>query len=192
MRKLVTVAVLVLALGVGATVYGSRGGGAAKPGPATPPTSAAGADDVAMVDQVLAGLDGVMGDLQRILVHDRKITTDVTDRLRAIYTGPELLNQIDAFRADVDGGLLGYKATPGNRVTRVSRLITVSPICMFAEVKRDYSPISVGLAPKASTLYVVLVSKDDKEDPKHLNPTSWTMLYDGVQADGAQPEDICR
>ena len=38
-------------------------------------------------------------------------------QLKAIYTGPELLNQIDAFRADVDGGLIGYKTNPGNRVT---------------------------------------------------------------------------
>jgi len=144
------------------------------------------------LNRVLAGLDGVMGDLQRILVRNRRITPDVTDRLKAIYTGPELLNQIDAFRSDVDGGLLGYKPTPGNRVTVVSRLITVSPICMFAEVKRDYSPLAVGLASKQATLFVVLVTKNEADDPKHLNPTPWTMLYDGVQADGTQPDDVCR
>jgi hypothetical protein len=147
---------------------------------------------VADVNHVLAGLDGVMGDLQRILVRDRKISTEVTDRLRSIYTGPELLNQIDAFRADVDGGLVGYKTNPGNRVTTVSRLITASPICIFAEVQRDYSPLAVGLSSKPSTLYVVLVNKDEAEDPKHLNPTPWAMIYDGVQSDGSQPEDICR
>jgi hypothetical protein len=169
--------------------------GARKPA-ATPATTAPvdnqTAAAIADVNQVLAGLDGVMGDLQRILVRERKITTDVTDRLRAIYTGPELLNQIDAFRADVDSGLVGYKANPGNRVTTVSRLITASPICMFAEVKRDYSPVAVGLSSKPSTLYVVLVNKTDADDPKHLNPTPWTMIYDGVQDDGTQPDDICR
>lgn len=143
------------------------------------------------MNQVLAALDGVMGDLQRILVRERRITPEVTDRLQAIYTGPELLNQIDAFRADVANGLSGYKAVPGNRVTTVSRLITVSPICVFAEVVRDYSPIAEG-APPPRSLYVVLVEKHEADDPHRLNPTPWAMLYDGVQADGSQPDDICR
>ena len=180
---------------------------AAKPG-AGPPTSVgagpgtapgAGAEtgaetraEAASVNRILAGLDGVMGDLQRILVRDRSITPEVTARLRAIYAGPELLNQIDAFKADVGRGLLGYKDPPGTRVTTVSRLITASPICMFAEVKRDYSPVTVGPGSGPATLYVVLVSKDAADDPGNLNPTPWTMLYDGVQADGSQPDDICR
>ena len=147
---------------------------------------------MATVNQILAGLDRVMGDLQRILVRERRITTEVTDRLQAIYTGPELLNQIDAFRTDVANGLSGYRNPPGNRVTTVSRLITASPICTFAEVVRDYSPITEGLAPRPSSLYVILVTKSDADDPRRLNPTAWAMLYDGVQNDGSQPEDVCR
>lgn len=148
--------------------------------------------DEATVNRILAGLDGVMGDLQRILVKERRITTEVTDRLQAIYTGPELLNQIDAFRTDVANGLTGYKAVPGNRVTTVTRLITASPICMFAEVTRDYSPITEGAAPRPRSLYVILVTKHEADDPRQLNPTPWAMLYDGVQTDGSQPEDVCR
>ena len=152
----------------------------------------AGGEEAATVDRVLAGLDGVMGDLQRILVRERRITPDVTDRLQAIYTGPELLNQIDAFRADVANSLTGYRNPPGNRVTTVSRLITASPICVFAQVTRDYAPVTEGLAPRPSSLYVVLVAKSEVDDPRQLNPTPWAMLYDGVQADGSQPEDVCR
>ena len=114
---------------------GSRRRPRRRPPPAAP---ADGATEAATVDRILAGLDGVMGDLQRILVRERRITPEVTDRLQAIYAGPELLNQIDAFRADVANGLAGFKDPPGNRVTTVSRLITVSPICVFAEVTRDY------------------------------------------------------
>ena len=161
-------------------------------GGATPPAAPAVPDDEATINRVLVGLDGVMGDLQRILVKERRITAEVTDRLRAIYTGPELLNQIDAFRTDVANGLTGYKANPGNRVTTVSRLITVSPICMFAEVTRDYSPLTEGAAPRPQSLYVILVTKHDADDPRRLNPTPWAMLYDGVQADGTQPDDVCR
>jgi len=150
------------------------------------------AEVAAGIDRVLAGLDGVMGDLQRVLVRERRITPEVTDRLRSIYTGPELLNQIDAFRADVAAGLVGYRDPPGNRLTTVVRLITVSPICVFVEVMRDYGPIAAGPAAPPSSLYVVLVSKSEADDPRQLNPTPWAMLYDGVQADGAEPEDVCR
>ncbi len=160
-------------------------------GAATAPAPAV-ADEEATVNRVLAGLDGVMGDLQRILVKERRITTEVTDRVQAIYTGPEILNQIDAFRADLASGLNRYKATPGNRVTTVSRLITYSPVCVFAQVRRDYSPISEGPATPPATLYVILVPKHESDDPRQLNPTPWSMLYDGVQEDGSQPEDVCR
>jgi hypothetical protein len=193
MRRVAAATSLLLVLLAGCSGGGAGGNAKGTVPPTTSVTAPGGAGaDAASVDRVLAGLDGVMGDLQRILVKERKITPDVTDRLRSIYTGPELLNQIDAFKADVDGGLLGYKPVPGNRVTTVSRLITASPVCMFAEVKRDYSPLAVGLSSKPTTLYVVLVNKEAADDPKHLNPTPWTMLYDGVQADGSQPEDLCR
>ena len=164
------------------------GGGSEGPATAPLPTS----EDEATVNQVLAGLDAVMGDLQRALVKDRRITTEVTDRLQAIYTGPEILNQIDAFRADLANGLSRYKATPGNRVTTVSRLITYNPVCVFAQGQRDYSPITEGQAPGPASLYVILVPKHDSDDPRGLNPTPWAMLYDGVQEDGSQPEDVCR
>lgn len=176
---------LLLALVLGAC----SSSGASGPPPSAAP---AGAEEAATVDRVLAGLDGVIGDLQRILVRERRITPEVTDRLRAVYVGPELLNQIDALRADVANGLVGVKDPPGNRVTTVSRLITVSPICIFVEVLRDYAPVTDGAGPRPVPLYVVLVNKTEADDPKQLNPTPWTMLYDGVQVDGSQPGDVCR
>lgn len=176
---------LLLTLVLGAC----SGGGSGAPPPAAP---APGAEETAAVDRILAGLDGVMGDLQRVLVRERRITPEVTERLRAIYVGPELLNQIDAFRADVANDLVGLKNPPGNRVTTVSRLITVSPICIFVEVTRDYSPLTEGAAPRPASLYVILVTKSEGDDPRQLNPTPWAMLYDGVQVDGSQPEDVCR
>ena len=154
------------------------------------PVPATGGD--ADLDDVLAGLDAVMGDLQRILTAERRITTEVTDRLQAIYTGPEILNQIDAFRADLAGGLAHYRATPGSRVTTVSRVISSTPECVFAEVERDYSPITEGEARRPARLYVILVPKHPSDDPRGLNPTPWAMLYDGVQEDGSQPDDVCR
>ena len=180
---------LLFSLGLSACSSGGPTAGAPAPPGVAPPE---GAEEAARVDRVLAGLDGVMGDLQRVLVRERRITPEVTARLQSIYTGPELLNQIDAFRADVAAGLVGYRNPPGNRLTTVSRLITLSPICVFVEVTRDYGPIAEGPAPPPSSLYVVLVTKSEADDPRQLNPTPWAMLYDGVQADGSEPEDVCR
>lgn len=182
---------LAVVLACSACSAGGDGGGPAAPVP-TSAIPVAGAEEAATIDEILAGLDGVMGDLQRILVRERRITPEVTDRLQAIYVGPELLNQIDAFRTDVANDLVGIKDPPGNRVTTVSRLITVSPICIFVEVSRDYSPVTAGQAPSPSKLYVVLVTKSEADDPRQLNPTPWAMLYDGIQVDGSQPEDVCR
>jgi hypothetical protein len=184
MRSMFRRALLLLFI-LSACSRGAASGGSA-------PAPAAGSEETATVDRILAGLDGVMGDLQRILVRERRITPEVTDRLQAIYVGPELLNQIDAFRADVANGLVCMKNPPGNRVTTVSRLITVSPICIFAEVARDYSPVTAGAGPRPASLYVVLVTKAEGDDPRQLNPTPWAMLYDGVQVDGSQPGDVCR
>jgi hypothetical protein len=175
-----------------AVVFGACSGGSS-PATAPPPAAAGeGGEQAATVDRILAGLDAVMGDAQRLLVRDRRITPEVTDRLQAIYVGPELLNQIDAFRTDVSNGLAGLKDPPGNRVTTVSRLITLSPICIFVEVTRDYAPLTAGAVPRPASLYVVLVTKEEADDRRQLNPTPWAMLYDGVQVDGSQPEDICR
>lgn len=174
-----------------AVVFTACSGGSS-PATAPAPVAGEGGEQAATIDRILAGLDGVMGDAQRTLVRERRITPEVTDRLQAIYVGPELLNQIDAFRTDVGNGLVGLKDPPGNRVTTVSRLITVSAICIFAEVTRDYSPLTAGAAPRPASLYVVLVTKEEADDPRQLNPTPWAMLYDGVQVDGSQPEDICR
>ena len=185
MRKVLLVMALLLVVPAC-----SDSGQEAAPAPTVP--AAGGEKEAATVNRILAGLDGVMGDAQRALVRERRITTEVTDRLKAIYAGPELLNHIDAFRKDVADGLAGYKNPPGNRVSTVSRLITLSPICMFVEVTRDYGPVTAGPAPRPSSLFVVLVTKTEADDPRQLNPTPWTMLYDGVQNDGSQPEDICR
>ncbi|HEX2118374.1 MAG TPA: hypothetical protein VHF91_04255 [Acidimicrobiales bacterium] len=184
MRKALLVALLLVVVGCSS----QQQSGAPVTTVPRPPVS----DEEELVNRVLVGLDGVMGDLQRILVRERGITPEVTDRLQAIYTGPELLNQIDAFRTDVANGLAGYKAVPGNRVTTVARLITVSPICIFAEVVRDYGPVAEGPPPTPAGLYVILVTKHEGDDPRQLNPTPWAMLYDGVQVDGSQPEDVCR
>src|SRR5215210_3168818 len=104
MRRLAQVLAMLAGLAVLATVPAcSSGASSGGPGPSST-TAPEGGQEAATVDRILAGLDGVVGDLQRVLVRDRRITTEVTDRLRAVYVGPELLNQIDALREDVTNG----------------------------------------------------------------------------------------
>lgn len=148
--------------------------------------------DEASVNAALAALDAVMGDVQRILVRERTLTGEVTDRLRAIYAGPELGLQLDALARDVRDGLAGYAPVPGNRTTTVTRMISATDTCVFAEVRRDYRAVADRPDAGSATLYVALVPKDPAEDVNHLNPTPWAMLYDGAQPNGSQPPSPCR
>ncbi len=69
---------------------GACSSGPASPATAPPPAAGEGAEESATIDGVLAGLDGVMGDAQRLLLRERRITPERTDRLQAIDVGPEM------------------------------------------------------------------------------------------------------
>jgi hypothetical protein len=188
-RRLAALAVLMVALAAC-----SRGSG--KPAAQDDPTRVAApphqALDEASINAALAGLDGVVGDAQRELVRERKITTAVTDRLRAIYGGPELGFQLDALAKDLRDGLVGYRPAPGNRVTTVSRMISATDVCVFAEVRRDYTAVTDRPDAGPATLYVALVPKELADDANGYNPTPWALFYDGAQNGGAQPPSPCQ
>jgi hypothetical protein len=187
MRRLTA---LVLAVALAACSHGATPAADGDPTKvALPPHQAL---DEGSLNAALAALDGVVGDLQRELVQARTVTTGVTDRLRAVYAGPELGLQLDALSKDVRDGLAGYRAVPGNRATTLSRVITASDVCVFAQVTRDYSAVTDRTDPAPAALYVVLVPKDLADDAKRLNPTPWAMFYDGAQPNGGQPPDPCR
>ena len=148
--------------------------------------------DEAYVNRVLAGLDAVKGDVTRDVIRTKTITIDAFDRLRAVYDSNEFLQlTIDGLEADIREGFSSYRPNPGNVTTRVSRLLTTAPNCIFAQVQRDYSTVGIKPSPEVGVQWIGLKPLDRSRDPKGLNQTSWALTYDGVPRDRLPPRNPC-
>lgn len=147
--------------------------------------------DAAYVNRVLAGLDAVDGDVLRLVAKSRTVTTEVTDRLKALYSDKEYLGQITALAQDQADGFQGLKQNPGNRTTVVSSLLMASPSCLFAKVDRDQTPVADKPSPELAVQWVGLVPMDFARDPNHYNPTPWMYVYDGFPRSHTEPKSPC-
>ncbi len=147
--------------------------------------------DAAYVNLVLAGLDAVMGDTIRLVASTRTMPPIVVTRLRSIYANDRRLQlAIDSYQEEVQSGLAGIRAEPGNRVTVVDELLSVSRSCIFARVRRDYRPVTENpTAP--STQWVALVPLDESRDQGRFNRTGWALAYDGFPPNLAPPDNPC-
>ena len=148
--------------------------------------------DAAYVNRVMTGLDAVMGDASRALIRSTTITSEVYDRLRAIYSNNSLLQLVvDSMEDEIRQGFTGFKPNPGNRMTSVTGLITAQPDCIFVRVNRDYSAMSPE-ADSTDVQWVALKPLERSRDPHGHNPTSWAMIYDGFTRDRTQPQNPCQ
>ena len=148
--------------------------------------------DVAYVNQVLAGLDRVMGDVTRLVVRTRTIPPEAYEALRAAYKDPDFLQiQIDNFQSDMRKGFASYKSEPGNQVTTVTQMLTADHKCIFARVQRSYAEITVQGSSDPHILWVALQPSDPARDPNFYNRTHWAYIYDGFPPDRSQPADPC-
>jgi hypothetical protein len=147
--------------------------------------------DAAYVNRVLAGLDAVLGDVARTVAGTRTIPPDAYARLRAIYGTDQLLQlTIDSVQADIRRGFAGYRSPPGNRVSTVQQILSASPTCIFVRVQRDYRTVSTN-PPPLDPQWVGVRTADPARDPGQHNPTSWTMIYDGLPQDRSTPANPC-
>lgn len=147
--------------------------------------------DAAYVNRVLAGLDSVTGDVVRLVVQTRTIPPEAYDRLRAVYAEDKWLQlDIDSLQSDLRNGLVGYRPQPGNAVTTVTQLLTVSPTCVFSRVNRDYSPVGTNSS-SSDTQWIALKPLNRDRDPSGYNKTGWALAYSGFTATRSQPPDPC-
>jgi hypothetical protein len=148
--------------------------------------------DIAYVNRVLAGLDAITGDAVRNVMATRTIPRDVFDRLKSIYLDNDRLQRaIDGFQLDVRDNMAGYKPVPGNKVTSVTDLITATPSCIFAQVRRNYDAVSTGSTPPINPQWVGLRPLDSTRDPNSYNQTRWAYFFDGFPADRSRPNNPC-
>lgn len=146
--------------------------------------------DEAYVNRVLAGLEAALGDTLRLVVRQGAITQEVGDRLNSIYSSPVFLQlALDAYQGAVGSGFAGIAMPPGDRVTRVSSLITVRSDCIFVEVARDGSAISSTGATGRARQWVALVPSPVAQPG--TNATHWKLMYDGFPFDGSIPSNPC-
>jgi hypothetical protein len=147
--------------------------------------------DEAYVNRVLAGLDHAVGDVTRIIVANRAITSEAADRLAALYVGDALVLKLQGYQNDVLRNFAGYKSPPGNKLTNVTDLIAVRSDCIFTKVTRDVSALSLQPDPRLSTLWVNLRPLDRTHDPKGYNGVGWAYAYEGFNEDLTSPPNPC-
>ncbi len=147
--------------------------------------------DVAYVNRVLAGLDAAVGDVVRFVVQTHPAAHDITLRLRPLYNDKAAALQLEGFYQDFKRQYLGYRNVPGNQISAVTELTTVSPTCIFAHVSRDYGPVVSKPNPDLADQWMALVPKDFSRDPDRSNPTGWMYIYDGFEEDHSRPANPC-
>jgi hypothetical protein len=192
----VVVVGVALTVAAAALVACDRGGdsGADSPTatvPTTPPDPYAvpAVIDEAYLNRVLAALDQAFGDVVRMVVSTKTLSPEAIQRLQALYVGDALNLQFQLFQADILNGLTGYKAAPGNVKTKATKLITVRPECVFAQVSRDYAEVSVKPDPRLGTQWVAIVPRNNH--PGEYNETPWLYIYDGFSKTFSRPADPC-
>ncbi|MGH9280818.1 MAG: hypothetical protein ACRD12_22360 [Acidimicrobiales bacterium] len=143
--------------------------------------------DATYVNRVLQGLDAQSGDVYRLYLRDRQITSEIRDRVQAMYgTGPAFeltIRAIEAARND--------RATvePGNRITTVTRMISATSACIYVQVARDYRP--VGGTDSAAVEWVGLQPISVFTNATSYNPTHWRYVVDGALPGDSQPPNPC-
>ena len=168
-------AVAILAL-VPACSSGSRKG--SQP----PPTAPGPNPDVipavitpAYVDAVFKVLNHINGNAVRELVASRRLSPSVTSALQAIYADPLYEVELRVFEQGLATGLANVRIHPGDRTTRVARLISWTGTCIFVQTSSNLSAVEVKPGPLAASEYWKLGLKTASEDPNHLNPTPWVL-----------------
>lgn len=141
---------------------------------------------------VLAALDEVDSEATRMIVAAKNLTPAAADYLNAIYSDEEFTRQVDLWYASFahDLELKGIRPSPGNRVTRIERIIDVSARCVWLAVKRDYSAVEFDPGPDRNE-YVALQPLDRSNDLRGVNRTAWMITVDGFREDRSEPSNPC-
>lgn len=151
--------------------------------------------DEAYVNRVLAALDQIDGDAVREVVSKGAVTFESLERIRAIYNDPEYDQQSAGLQDLVSEDRGKFKIPPGNRLTKVFRLTHISPTCIVADVKVDFSEVVVSppITEPGEFQLLILERTQTGADPKRLNPTSWSIAHDevlrGTQGQGTGCEE---
>ena len=160
--------------------------------PTTDPYAVPPVIDAAYVNRVLEALDAAVGEVVRIVVREKRIPQEAADRLQALYLDERRIQlELDSFQDDMRDNFRSYRTEPGNQDSTVLDLISGTPTCIFAKIRRDYSMVGTAIADNSITQWVGLKPRDPSRDLRGFNPTPWAIVVDGFQQDLSQPKNPC-
>jgi hypothetical protein len=134
--------------------------------------------DVASLDDVLAKLNHVYGDLVRKRIATGRVDQEDLIPLRAIYNEPEFTKQAEVLVKTQVRSSDEVRQPPGDRKMTVKQIVSATPDCVALVVTYDFSAIKVNALPP-SDWYITLEPTNPNADPTKLNPTRWSFGYDG-------------
>jgi hypothetical protein len=146
---------------------------------------------VSYVNAVFKVLNHVNGDAVRALVANRQVTPAVHTYLRAIYNDPLYAEEVKIASESIQGSLTNVRDPPGDRVTTASKLIDVSPACLFVMTNTDLSEVVIHSTRPAASEYYRLTPKERNTDPEHLNPTPWALSFNATYLTPTSIPDQC-
>ncbi|MCU4187529.1 hypothetical protein K6U06_24440 [Acidiferrimicrobium sp. IK] len=138
--------------------------------------------DAAYVNAVLAQLNHVYGDAQRIEIATKFLPKSIPPLLRAIFGDAQYARELSVFSQALQGNQLdGLSPNAGDRKMTAVALSSNSTSCIQASIVADYRSVDP-VAPPSVPGYVVLRPKISADDPQGVNRTPWMIFYESNQA----------
>jgi hypothetical protein len=130
------------------------------------------------VDAVLAKLNHVYGNAVRATVAAHRLTPAAISDLSAIYSVKLGAEEQKIFVEDVREGLGDIRKNPGDRVSRVTKLLSAGATCIYARIRTNYDAVDINHQTMPADEYVELNRKGSHRSPLQLNPTPWIYALD--------------
>lgn len=131
----------------------------------------------AYVNAVFAVLNHINGNAVRAALAANAVTPTVEQDLRAIYSPPLLSAEQQVFESGLTQDRLNLRSAPGDRQTRVRRILSAGSSCIFVLTSSDLSAVELRPSASPASEYWELKTKSASDDPAGLNPTPWTLSF---------------
>lgn len=131
------------------------------------------------VNDVLAALNHVYGDVVRKKAIERSLQPTDLIPLRAVFNDPEFEVQAELISKTPPKPLGEYTDPIGERRVTVIKLLTANPDCIAVEATFDYSSL-LRHPPAPAVGWITLRHTQTEADPQNLNPTPWSIARDSI------------
>ncbi len=145
----------------------------------------------AYVNAVLAQLNHVYGNAVRTELGTDNVPPVVVAAVRAIFNDPEFSEQLKILTQAIIPLPTNLKQPPGDRSTKVQKLISNTESCIFVQTTTDYSAVDVTTVPQTGSEFFELAPKAAGHDPQSLNPTPWAIQLSESFQSQQQVTDPC-